>query len=241
MIRPYIICQMMSAVNGKCSGAFYKLREVEAARRANAAAREFFNCSTILYGAKTMAESYGTVSDLPHVERVFDRQDYLAPSDVTNYMVSIDPEGTVALPDKYIVRNGRPKAHVIQVLTEAVSDDYLTYLRQLEVSYLFAGERSLDLPLAMEKLRRKWNIQKLIIAGGGIVNQSFLAEGLIDEISLVLAPACSCDAGTVATFEPSPFARSDEPVGLRLLACETREGGAVWLRYAPANAAPIED
>ena len=57
MKRPYVICLMLSTVNGKCSGSFYKLPEVDAARAANAVARSFYECGSILYGSRTMTES----------------------------------------------------------------------------------------------------------------------------------------------------------------------------------------
>lgn len=238
MNRPYVVCLMTSAINGKCSGKFYQLPEVDAARTANAAARDFYSCGAILYGTKTMTESYGTVEELPASGQKFPREDYLPDCGTDQFIVSIDPAGVVRLPGRTIVRNGRPAAQVIQVLTEQVSDDYLAYLRQMEVAYVFGGQTELDLALVLRKLYESFHIEKLIVAGGGVVNQSFLAAGLIDEISLVIAPACSGDGAAVATFEPSPFARSDEPAPLRLLACETTEGGAVWLRYAAANAVP---
>ena len=238
MNRPYVICLMTSAINGKCSGKFYQLPEVDAARKANAAARDFYACGAILYGTRTMTESYGTVEALPASGQKFPREDYLPGCNTDQFIVSIDPVGVVSLPGRTIVRNGRPAAQVVQVLTEQVSDDYLAYLRQLEVAYVFGGQKELNLELVLRKLYENFHIERLIVAGGGVVNQSFLAAGLIDEISLVIAPACSGDGAAVATFEPSPFAKNDAPVPLRLLSCETAEGGAVWLRYAAANAVP---
>lgn len=238
MKRPYVICLMLSTVNGKCSGSFYKLPGVDAACEANAAARSFYDCGSILYGSRTMTESYGTYTPADAKEAgdgAFPRTDYLARSEVKDYMISIDPAGTVRLPDKYIVRNGRPKAHVIEVLSEKVSNDYLAYLRSLDISYIFGGRETLDLSLVLHKLWKYFQIEKLLIAGGGIVNQTFLASGLIDEISLVVAPACAGEASAVSVFEPSPFAPNSDPVPLRLLECRTMDGGSVWLRYAPEN------
>ena len=39
----------------------------------------------------------------------------------------------------YVEYAGRPKAYVIEILTEQVSDAYLTFLREKEISYIFAG------------------------------------------------------------------------------------------------------
>ncbi len=91
MNRPYVICLMTSTINGKCSGRFYQLPEADAARRANAAARDFYDCGAILYGTKTMTESYGTVEDLePSAER-YPRADYLPACETDQFLISIDP------------------------------------------------------------------------------------------------------------------------------------------------------
>ena len=60
--------------------------------------------------------------------------------------------------------------------------------RNQGVSYLFAGEERLNCTLLLEKLHRLFGINKLMLAGGGIVNGSFLAENLVDELSIVIAP-----------------------------------------------------
>ena len=45
---------------------------------------------------------------------------------------------------------------------------YLTYLRQVGVSYLFAGKAQLDCPLLLEKLAARFGVQRLMVAGGGV-------------------------------------------------------------------------
>ena len=50
---------------------------------------------------------------------------------------------------------------------------------QQEVSYLFAGEKRLNCTLLLEKLRRLFGINKLMLVDGGIVNGLFLAENLV--------------------------------------------------------------
>ena len=55
---------------------------------------------------------------LPACETVWPHEDYAAPSDVHNFIVSVDPQGILGWNDKYVEKRGRPKAHVIEVLTE---------------------------------------------------------------------------------------------------------------------------
>lgn len=101
-----------------------------------------------------------------------------------NFIVAVDPKGELAYASPTVEKKGRPAAHVIEALTEQASPEYLAYLHRLGVSYLFAGKDRLDCALLLQKLYHLFGIEKLMLAGGGIVNGSFLAEGLVDELSL---------------------------------------------------------
>lgn len=70
-----------------------------------------------------MTESYGTVEDLePSAER-YPRADYLPACETDQFLISIDPGGGVSLPGRYIVRNGRPPAQAVQVLSYRLCPD----------------------------------------------------------------------------------------------------------------------
>ncbi len=60
-----------------------------------------------------------------------------------------------------------------RLLTEQVSDAHLAGLRQDRVSYIFAGERELDLALALDILNRELGIERLLLEGGGISTALF--------------------------------------------------------------------
>ena len=122
---------------------------------------------------------------------------------------------------------------IVVVLTEKVSDAHLAGLRKDGVSYIFAGERVLDLGLALEILNRELGIKRLEVNGGGVTNGAFLRAGLIDEISLATFAAVDGAKGA-----PSVFDSCDEEAGvpapvnaMTLESSEVLEGGGVWLRY----------
>ncbi|MCX4198548.1 dihydrofolate reductase family protein, partial [Methylobacterium organophilum] len=91
--------------------------------------------------------------------------------------------------------------HVVVVLTESVPDSHLRALRAGGQSYLFAGDRAVDFPLAAAKLRALFGIERLLVEGGGHINGSMLKAGLIDELSLLLVPAVDGLSGTPAVFD----------------------------------------
>ena len=100
---------------------------------------------------------------------------------------------------------------------------------------LFGGRDTLDLARVLDKLGTTFGIKRLLLEGGGRINGSFLAAGLVDEVSLLVAPAVDGRIG-----EPALFDHEDEGAAKRLAltlrSVEQMGGGLVWLRYDVANA-----
>ena len=126
-------------------------------------------------------------------------------------------------------RNNIDGDHVVAVLSERVSDEYLAFLRDRGVSYLLAGQRDADLALALDKLGARFGIRTLMLEGRPH-QWGMLAAGLIDELSVLVSPVADGRIGTPAPWrsmliEPghaaSPHARRGGAEGERLL----------WLRY----------
>lgn len=118
-------------------------------------------------------------------------------------------------------------------MTQQASPAYLAYLQERGVSYLFAGKERLDCALLLQKLYRQFGIDKLMLAGGGIVNGSFLAEGLVDEFSLVVAPVADGGSG-VASFAQADFLPHWPPAAFHLKSAQTPQPDVLWLCYTKA-------
>lgn len=235
--RPFVVCHMVSALDGKISGEYFETEEIKPVLAASNHIREQFHCEAVLYGATTMAETYadGYIDELPDTSESYPRTDYIAPCEVNSYYVAIDIEGRIRWENKYIEKRGRQKSQVIEVLTENISDRYLAYLRSLDISYIFAGECTLDCGVLLKKLADIFGIRRLMISGGGIVNWSFLQAGLIDELSLVLCPLTDGENNTAAVFDRSPYLPDGIPVAFTLENVQTLPGDGLWLVYRPKN------
>ncbi len=98
-------------------------------------------------------------------------------------------------------------------------------LRQDGVSYIFAGERELNLALSLELLNRELGLERLLLEGGGGSNGAFLRAGLIDEISLAICPAVDGAKGAPSIFDSSDDnAASAAPVrAMTLISSEVLE------------------
>ena len=152
------------------------------------------------------------------------RKDFRAPGDHESFAFAVDGRGKLAW-----ATNDLDGDHVVAILSERVSDEYLASLRDRGVSYLLAGGREIDLPLALEKIAAQFGVGRLLLEGGGSINGSMLRAGLIDEVSVLVTPVVDGRVGTPALFdvEGDPHA----PQRLALEAVERRADDVLWLRY----------
>ena len=235
MERPFVVCHMLTSLGGKIDGTFFGVPETVPAIKAYGELRSFYGCQATLYGTTTMLGGYvdGRVGALSVGDTLPSPKDWVNPAGkvLGNFIVSVDPVGELAFSSSTIEKKGRPAAHVIEALTEQASPAYLAYLQKQGVSYVFAGKDRLDCPLLLQKLRNLFDIEKLMVAGGGIINWSFASEGIIDELSLVIAPVADGGTDSVSIFEHSAFSPERIPVALHLKEAKALNGDALWLRY----------
>jgi riboflavin biosynthesis pyrimidine reductase len=152
------------------------------------------------------------------------REDFVAPGEHGSFAFAVDPGGRLAWESNEIDGD-----HVVAVLSERVSDEYLAFLRERGVSYLLAGARDADLPLALEKIGARFGVRTLMLEGGGRINGGMLRAGLVDEVSLLLAPVADGRVGAPALFDVD----GDDvaPHRLALESVERRADDVLWLRY----------
>lgn len=233
--RPFVVCHMLTSLDGKIDGAFFNAPEAASALKAYGELRSFYECQATLYGTTTMLGGYadGKVSALKPIKEKLFQEDWINPAGkaMGNFIISADPKGELAFSTHSIAKKGRPSAHVIEALTAQSKPEYLAYLRKQGVSYLFAGEKTLDCSLLLNKLYVQFGIGRLMVAGGGMMNWSFLTEGLIDELSLVVAPVADGGTTAVSVFSKAPFLPPHDPVPFSLKSVKTLQENALWLRY----------
>ncbi|WP_340689588.1 dihydrofolate reductase family protein [Enterococcus plantarum] len=120
---------------------------------------------------------------------------------------------------------------MIEIVTDKASDEYIAYLREHQISYVFAGSKQIDCTLASEKLLALFGIKTLMVSGGGYINWSFLQEGLIDEVSIVMTPVADERTDTNTIFGRVETLPELAPVGFKLKSVEIIEEDTLWLRY----------
>ena len=230
-MKPYVICHMNTSIDGRTWGSRWRPAENRLAGLFERIHEQLGNGSWLI--GRVTGSEYAKADAYPdHPSEVFPREPWFVRRDAAAYGIALDAHGKIAWGRADI--GGDP---IVVILTEQVSDAHLAGLRRDQVSYIFAGQRELDVGLALEILNRELGIERLLLEGGGNSNGSFLRAGLIDEISLAICPAVDGAKGA-----PSLFDSSDSDAGvaapitsMTLESCEVLEGGAVWLRYRLQN------
>lgn len=236
MNRPYIFCHMMTSIDGKIMGSYMDTPE------GGCAGDVFYN---IAFGSNPYYRHQGWLSGRVTTDDNFTfykqpaldenasdvpEGDFAAEPNAGMYYVSVDPSGKLGWEDSTLTY-GDTAAHVLELLTGKASNSYKTFLRKLGISYIIAGEDSLDYALAMEKLKTLFGIETLMLGGGGVLNWSFIQAGMCDELSVVIAAAADGSSKTPALFETRGGMAADKAVGFTLKSAEVKDGGSVWLRY----------
>jgi riboflavin biosynthesis pyrimidine reductase len=124
--------------------------------------------------------------------------------------------------------------HLISVLSERVPSEYLAMLRAAGISYIVSGNTVVDLVQAVNLLGEHFGVRTLLLEGGGHINGAFLAAGLIDELSVLIAPGVDGRHDIPAVFD-GISAASGRAVPLRLKSVERLECDTLWLRYERAQ------
>ena len=195
-IRPYIICHMLTSLDGKVTGKFLEDKRIEHLiddyyRIHSELKGDAFACGKNTFLEGFIKDNKGDLSAFKDT-KINKEEDYIYEkiSECKFFAVCFDRKGSLfwnknCLEDDLPGCNG---AHIIQVMTNKVSVEYLAFLRSLGISYILCGEDDIDLEVCLEKLRMKFGIKVLLLEGGSLINGSFMKAGVIDEISIVQCP-----------------------------------------------------
>lgn len=220
-MRPYIICHLISSIDGRIDCAMVD----QISGDEYYTALEALDCPSSLEGRVTMehynamSEPFVPVADIPAGKPSFHRAE---PAE--GYAIAVDTKGRLRWPSNRI--DGRP---LLCIVSEQAPEEYLETLRRQEISWIAVGKERIDLPRAMEILYEEFGVKRLAVLGGGHINGGFLAAGLIDEVSLLVASGIDGRKGQTAVFDGLADT-GQSPFALQLEAVE-RLGKSVWLRY----------
>ena len=229
--RPKITCLMLSSIDGRLHPSRFTKSSQGAVKDWSGIYEKLhstLDADAWIVGRVTMAEMAKgephSSSDYGDVERPF----HIADRNAGQFAVSIDPHAKLHFRKPDIGGD-----HVVVILSGDVQDGHLAELASDGVSYLVSPRPEIDLEWALDTLRAELGIEHLLLEGGAAVNGSFLAAGLVDELSVLVAPALDggLDVQGIVAFDGGLAGK----IKLSLSGCEQLDHGVVHLRYEVAG------
>ena len=141
--------------------------------------------------------------------------------------ITIDPEA-----DIFFTSDRLRGDNILTILGNNASSDYLAALEEKGISYIVC-DNLIDLRGALEIVVYQFGVSSISLQGGGIIAGAMLAQGLFDELSLVIYPGIDGLSSAPSIFEYLGQAdeRPANGQALELISVEQRSHGIVWLRY----------
>jgi len=227
MKKPYVICHMMSSVNGriisekwggvKTRRAFYGIYE-----KCHAS----FESQAWMCGRVTLEKDFAN-KEKPKLKKPgkqIVKEAFVGNKSATSFAIAVDAKGKLGWKSNEIGGD-----HIIEILTEQVSDSYLNYLQQRSISYIFAGKKEMNFRKALNQLANLFPIKTIMLEGGGHVNGSLLNEGLIDELSLLIVPFVDGTPKSPTTFEVNEYLPKKPATLLRITEVKRLKNHVLWI------------
>ena len=131
------------------------------------------------------------------------------------------------LPDSDFLNFG--SARVVIFTTDSTSKAQVEYLRSRNVEVYVHHSERVDLNKALRTLF-ELGVKRLMVEGGGTLNFELLRLGLVDELTIYVAPMIF-GGESAPTLAAGPGAARSEAVPLRFVSSEVHEDGGVILKY----------
>lgn len=241
-MRPRIICHMVSSIDGRLLTQRWKapdggpagrlIHEVYEATSARMASQGW------MVGRASMAGYADDQREPATLPQPVTRAPFMGERAGRNLAIWLDRLGRLVFRD-----NDVDGDHAVAIVSERVEDDYLSDLRDRQISYVFSGPDGDDLAGAMGQIGDLFGNAPILLQGGGTVCGAFLAAGLIDEFSTLIFPFVDGKRGIPAIV--SYAGDADMPaqgLSFTLQSAETLDHGVVWLRHTVnRNGSDAED
>jgi riboflavin biosynthesis pyrimidine reductase len=240
MNRPSVVCHMMGTVDGRIQTERWTLSP--AAERQYEAVHALHRADAWMCGRETFQ---GDFLEQPRAA-TFSRRGRVPPGDFVSPGQTGRPRGLTSAPPAYAIAvdaagklrwesNAMRGDRLVVLTTGRAPSGYLADLRAKSISYLIGGRAQIDFAAVFRRLGRAFGIRKVMLEGGGKLNGSLLAAGLIDELSLLICPFADGSRALPTVFDAPEAALGKKATALRLLSAQRRPGGIVWLRYRKAT------
>ena len=231
--RTYVEIHMMQTIDGKATGNFWRKPDVWQGIKDYGKLIPNLNNQGFALGRVSMEANSDEKPDLSKYKNKekLEYKDYIVPLEkgAKYYLASYDSKGTLGFKNNVINVNewlndgSELLCQIIEVVTDKVSNEYLHYCRERGISYIICGKEKIDIKISLEKLKKLFKIDKMLLQGGPILDGAFIKEDLIDGISIIISPCTSAGGDTL--FNPSKYTE------FKLIEFRELSNSNIWLRY----------
>lgn len=197
MDRAYVTCHMAISLDGKIDGDFHESPQSEGAGKYYYDV--IFNLGSSMAGGRVTTQMYSKQPEIDYTkyngESVPDG-DYIIKEPNNHYCLIYDREGKCNWDTSESSMND-VSMQIVEVVSQKVRKEYLTHLRKIGISYIFAE----TVRESLKKLKTIYGVEKLVLTGGAAINGGFLGEDMIDALSIVVLPYVDGDSGHKALMD----------------------------------------
>jgi 2,5-diamino-6-(ribosylamino)-4(3H)-pyrimidinone 5'-phosphate reductase len=180
--RPFVLINMAMTADGKIATAnrtvssFGSKRDLEHLYEVRATA------DAVMNGARTVEMNNVKMGPGGRRFRELRRRNGLSEC---NLRVIVSGSGSID-PNAMIFKHRF--SPIIILTTQRISKRKLDRLRSLADEVIVCGDREIDFGLALRRLRKEWNICRLLCEGGAKLNSGLFDAGFVDEVHVTLCP-----------------------------------------------------
>lgn len=164
----------------------------------------------VLTGADTVLAA---PVEIPPEEEADRKKRPAGPGETRPWLVVVDSRGRLS-PVLHFYRRMEYTRDVIVLVAEETPSRYIRYLENRDYDYLIAGKDRVDPTTALHLLSQEYPIRTLVSDTGGTLDTVLLSAGLVDEISLVVAPVLSSRTD-ILLYQPEPGRERNIPLTLK--------------------------
>lgn len=222
MKKPYVICHMMTSVDGRIDCA---MTEQLPGVSDYYSTLESLDTPTTLSGRVTaeLEMALDGKFEAKNGEK-FSKEGFSLKEKAKGYEIVADTFGKLLWP-----KDENEKKPLLILTSEQVTVEYLNYLDRQNISWIACGKEKIDLARACEILAEEFGVERMSVVGGPAINTAFLNCGLLDEISILIGSGIDAREQMPSVFDGREM--SFPLTKLALLGVKQFQSGAVWLRY----------
>lgn len=230
-MTPKVICHIMSSVDGRLlpgrwTAPFDGTNPSELFKEYAAIGRSL-GADAWMFGKATTREAF-PYKFMPKGEPVGESgKAFVSNRTSSRLFITIDPDA-----DIFFTSDRLRGDNILTILGKNATTDYLAALEEKGVSYLVVDDVC-NLRNALILAKQHFNVRTISLQGGGIIDGAMLAQGLINELSLVIYPGIDGLTTAPSIFEYLGHSEEHPAEGqaLELISMEQKPHGIVWLRY----------